>query len=95
MTQRIRAFSETFDVEPLSRFSLALMNHPMALDIMAMHVRLDVLIDRVATGPQFDLNAVGDPQTTVSHVGNIILFVQSTIIRFKVRFLCFGIRIRR
>jgi mediator of RNA polymerase II transcription subunit 5 len=56
----------------------------MALDMIALHLRLDELIDRTATGPHFDLNAVGDPQTAVSHIGNIILFIQTVILRFNV-----------
>jgi hypothetical protein len=60
------------------------MASPNALDIMAMYIFLDELVDRVATGPHFDLSAVGDPQTTVSHAGTIITFIQATIVRFKV-----------
>jgi mediator of RNA polymerase II transcription subunit 5 len=71
-------------VESLSCFAKILMGNHLALEIMALHIRLDELIDRTATGPQFDLSAVGDPQTTVSQVGDIILFIQATILRFKI-----------
>jgi hypothetical protein len=75
---------EVCDVDGLSCFARVLMNNPMALDITALHLRLDELINRTVTGPQFDLTTVGDPQTTVSHIGNIIMFIQVVILRFKV-----------
>jgi hypothetical protein len=73
------------DWEQLSQLVQLLLSNDLVLDILALHLRLDDLMQSLAIWDQVDLEVVGDPQTTVSQVGHIVLFVSSTIARYKVR----------
>ncbi|KAJ6519904.1 hypothetical protein C8R45DRAFT_40218 [Mycena sanguinolenta] len=54
-----------------------------ALDILALHSKIpDLMFHALLFLQQADCETVGDPQSAVSHIGDVVLFVQSTLTRF-------------
>ncbi|KAF7339404.1 Mediator of RNA polymerase II transcription subunit 5 [Mycena sanguinolenta] len=54
-----------------------------ALDILALHSKIpDLMFHALFFLQQADCETVGDPQSAVSHIGDVVLFVQSTLTRF-------------
>ncbi|KIJ40133.1 hypothetical protein M422DRAFT_780814 [Sphaerobolus stellatus SS14] len=83
------------DVESLGRICKALTDHEQALDIMSLHAPLhDMVAHALACLEDYDLTTVGDPQTAVSHIGEVVLFLQSVLARFKITSSVFHINDR-
>ncbi|KZT05944.1 uncharacterized protein LAESUDRAFT_726512 [Laetiporus sulphureus 93-53] len=81
--KRVRALVGTLDVEPLSFLCKAFYRCEAALDILSLHIRIsDFVACILAFIEDYDCETVGDPQTAVSHLGEVVLFVQETIARF-------------
>ncbi|KAF7320403.1 Mediator of RNA polymerase II transcription subunit 5 [Mycena kentingensis (nom. inval.)] len=58
----------------------------VTLDIFSLHHKVSELIFHALLYLQdFDCDTVGDPQTAVSHLGDVVLFVQCTIARFHLQ----------
>ncbi|THH02183.1 hypothetical protein EW026_g678 [Hermanssonia centrifuga] len=54
------------------------------LEIVSLHLKLSDLVTRAITILQdYDCETLGDPQTAVSHLGDVVLFVQCTMARYN------------
>ncbi|OBZ79167.1 Mediator of RNA polymerase II transcription subunit 5 [Grifola frondosa] len=72
------------DVESLSSLCKILCKCDIALDMLSLHAKItDVVAHALAFVEDYDCETVGDPQTAVSHLGDVVLFLQSTIVRFN------------
>lgn len=81
--RRFANFAAVFDVESLSHLCRLLYTYEAALDILAIHVKIcDIIFRALLFLEQYDCETVGDPQTAVTHLGDVVLFVQYTISRF-------------
>lgn len=81
--RRFTSLSTTFDVDSLSHLCKMLYTYEAALDILALHMKISDLIFRsLSFLNQYDCETVGDPQTAVSHLGDVVLFVQYATSRF-------------
>ncbi|KAG6334298.1 hypothetical protein ID866_4795 [Astraeus odoratus] len=73
------------DLEILSHVMRALYSHDFALDILSLHLKIsDVVFEATQLLTDYDCETVGDPQTAVSHLGNIVLFVQMVLTKFRI-----------
>lgn len=73
------------DLEILSHLMKILYTHDFALDILSLHLKIsDVLFDAIHLLTDYDCETVGDPQTASSHLGNIVLFVQVVLTKFRI-----------
>ncbi|KAF8585572.1 hypothetical protein K439DRAFT_1409940 [Ramaria rubella] len=82
------------DVESLGRLCKVLSEHDYALDVLSLHRPLhDVIAHALACVEDYDLTTVGrcDPQTAVSHLGEVVLFLQSVLARYKISSSCFKV----
>ncbi|EGO04872.1 hypothetical protein SERLA73DRAFT_173980 [Serpula lacrymans var. lacrymans S7.3] len=78
------SFSKAFDVELLGRLSRLLFSHNPVLDILSVYITISLLIsEAMAFLSGYDCETVGDPQTALSHLGNVVLFVQVASARFQ------------
>ncbi|GLB36220.1 putative mediator complex subunit Med5 [Lyophyllum shimeji] len=83
IVRRFTALATTFDVDSLSHLCKVLYTYDAALDIVALHMKIPDLIFRsLSFLDQYDCETVGDPQTAVSHLGDVVLFVQYVTSRF-------------
>ncbi|KAI6162252.1 mediator complex subunit Med5-domain-containing protein [Pisolithus thermaeus] len=73
------------DLEILSHLMKILYTYDFALDILSLHLKIsDVLFDAIHLLTDYDCETVGDPQTASSHLGNIVLFVQVVLTKFRI-----------
>ncbi|KAI0704950.1 hypothetical protein BC835DRAFT_1261628 [Cytidiella melzeri] len=79
------------DLESLGHLSKLLYTHEHALEILSMHARLfDLVAHALAIIEDYDCESVGDPQSAVTHIGDVVLFLQTTLGRYhlsKCRFM--------
>ncbi|KAF9460835.1 mediator complex subunit Med5-domain-containing protein [Collybia nuda] len=81
--KRFTALAGIYDVEALGHLCKMLFTYEAALDVIAMHVKVSTFIFRALMFlEKYDCETVGDPQTAVSHLGDVVLFVQYTTSRF-------------
>lgn len=81
----LTAHFRTGDLEVLSHLMKILYTHEFALDILSLHLKIsDVLFDAIHLLTDYDCETVGDPQTASSHLGNIVLFVQVVLTKFRI-----------
>ncbi|KAF7799049.1 hypothetical protein EIP86_010279 [Pleurotus ostreatoroseus] len=53
------------------------------MDILSLHVRFaDLVAQALVILEDYDCETVGDPQTAVSHIGNIVIFLQTALSRY-------------
>ncbi|KAF5313955.1 hypothetical protein D9611_006864 [Ephemerocybe angulata] len=72
--KRFSAAAKTLDVEALSHLCKLMYTHPFALDLLALHVKLsDLVFYSLLFLEEYDCETVGDPQTAVGHLGNVVL----------------------
>jgi len=65
------------DVESLSHLSKILYTGDGILDIISLHVRIsDFVASGLAFLEDYDCETVGDPQTALVHLGDVVLFLQ-------------------
>ncbi|KAI0313725.1 mediator complex subunit Med5-domain-containing protein [Amylostereum chailletii] len=74
-----------FDIETLSQFARLLYSNEFAADIVSLHVPMrELLSHALAIFEDYDCETVGspqmkptgDPQTAVSHLGDVVIFIQ-------------------
>ncbi|KAF8349998.1 hypothetical protein F5887DRAFT_1059221 [Amanita rubescens] len=88
--KRFTSLAAIFDVEALSHLCKILYTYDFALDITALHARIsDLVFHALSLLDEYDCETVGDPQTAVSHLGDIVLFAQCAIARFHLNNLEF------
>ncbi|KAK2461858.1 hypothetical protein APHAL10511_006321 [Amanita phalloides] len=81
--KRFTSLASMFDVEALSHLCRILYTYDFALDIVSLHVKIsDLVYYALLLLDEYDCETVGDPQTAVSHLGDIVLFAQCAIARF-------------
>ncbi|KAK7064160.1 mediator of RNA polymerase II transcription subunit 5 [Favolaschia claudopus] len=84
--QRFKASANSLDpetLETLSFWSRVFCLCDTALDMISLHSRIsDLICHALLFLQQSDCETVGDPQSAVSHIGDVVLFVQSTLVRF-------------
>ncbi|KAF8807476.1 hypothetical protein BYT27DRAFT_7223294 [Phlegmacium glaucopus] len=74
----------SLDVESLGHICKILHTYEHALEIVALHVRItDLLFYSIQFLEEYDCETVGDPQIAFSHLGDVVLFVQYVIVKFK------------
>ncbi|EIW86647.1 hypothetical protein CONPUDRAFT_141107, partial [Coniophora puteana RWD-64-598 SS2] len=77
--------SSSGDIEVLSHISKLLYTYDAAMDLVALHVSFtDLLFHALESIHNYDNETVGDPQTAVSQLGDVINFVQLALSRFKI-----------
>ncbi|KAI0307798.1 hypothetical protein B0F90DRAFT_1813191 [Multifurca ochricompacta] len=83
--KRFDIASSNGDVETLGHISRILSANETAMDLVSLHVELSSLVSSaLAVAEEYDCEAVGDPQSAVGNLGDIVLFVQLATARFKV-----------
>ncbi|KAF9569643.1 hypothetical protein CPC08DRAFT_701548 [Agrocybe pediades] len=76
--------SEPLDIDSMGQLCKVLHMCDNALDIVSLHEPIeDLLFYALVCLEDYDCETVGDPQTAVSHLGDVVLFVQYTIAKFK------------
>lgn len=76
---------QTHDIERLGRICKVLIEHDNLLEILTLHTPLyEIIGHSLACLQDFDLTTVGDPQTAVTRIGEVVLFLQSTLARYRV-----------
>ncbi|GBE78206.1 hypothetical protein SCP_0110890 [Sparassis crispa] len=74
----------SLDIESLSHLCRILSANEPALDILSLHIKIPQLVTHaLAYVDDYDFETIGDPQAAVSHLGDVLLFLQSTIVRFN------------
>ncbi|KAH9082083.1 hypothetical protein EDB83DRAFT_2310327 [Lactarius deliciosus] len=82
---RFDTASSSFDVETLGHISRVLAANETALDLVSLHVELSALVSgALVVVEEYDFEVVGDPQSAVGNLGDIVLFVQLATARFKI-----------
>ncbi|KXN89959.1 Mediator of RNA polymerase II transcription subunit 5 [Leucoagaricus sp. SymC.cos] len=83
--KRYTHFAMSLDADDLSHLCKIMYTSDHALDILVLHVKLTEVVFRALKFlEEYDCGTVGDPQTAVSHLGDVVLLIQYTIIRFGV-----------
>ncbi|TFY83598.1 hypothetical protein EWM64_g422 [Hericium alpestre] len=82
--KRFETLAASYEIDGLGHLAKILYLNDTALDILSLHIPLSGLLSRsVALIDSYDCESVGDPQTAVSHLGDVVLFLQSTAARYK------------
>ncbi|PCH33791.1 hypothetical protein WOLCODRAFT_129982 [Wolfiporia cocos MD-104 SS10] len=72
------------DLDSLSHICKILSRHELAVDIVSLHHPLtDMVTHALKLVEDYDCETVGDPQTAVSHLGDVVLFLQETVVRYN------------
>ncbi|KAJ7492546.1 mediator complex subunit Med5-domain-containing protein [Mycena latifolia] len=81
--RRFKTAASSLDTETLSHMCRIFYLCDAALDMISLHLRVsDLIFQALLFLEESDCETVGDPQTAVSHLGDVVLFVQSTLTRF-------------
>ncbi|KAF8216143.1 hypothetical protein K438DRAFT_1800130 [Mycena galopus ATCC 62051] len=84
--QRFKTSAKSLDpetLETLSFWSRIFCLCDPALDMLSLHSKIsDLVFHALLFLQQSDCETVGDPQSAVGHIGDVVLFVQSTLTRF-------------
>ncbi|KAF9481359.1 hypothetical protein BDN70DRAFT_876312 [Pholiota conissans] len=82
--KRFASAVAALEVESLGQLCKILHTDENAIDIVALHKPMtDLLFYAIQFLEDYDCETVGDPQTAVSRLGDVVLFVQYALIRFK------------
>ncbi|KAF9229359.1 hypothetical protein BS17DRAFT_771335 [Gyrodon lividus] len=83
--RRFTSHSKSGDLEVLSHLTKILYAHDFALDILSLHLKItDLVFEASELLCEYDCETVGDPQTAVSHLGDIVLFAQMVLTKFQI-----------
>ncbi|KAG2044771.1 mediator complex subunit Med5-domain-containing protein [Suillus americanus] len=83
--KRFTSHSTSLDLEHLSHLTRTLYHHDFALDILSLHLKISYLIcNALEIISEYDCETVGDPQTAVSHLGDIVLFAEMVLAKFRI-----------
>ncbi|KAJ3976979.1 hypothetical protein EV361DRAFT_161584 [Lentinula raphanica] len=81
--QRFASATSQLDIDAMGHIC-RLLYHDQILDSLSLHIKIS---DLVAYSLQFfesyTCETVGDPQTAFSHIGDVVMFLQSSVARFK------------
>ncbi|KAI0094740.1 mediator complex subunit Med5-domain-containing protein [Irpex rosettiformis] len=91
IAKKFLSAAPSLDLETLGHVCKILYTHEHALEIVSLYVRLSELMASALTIIQdYDCESVGDPQTAVTHIGDVVIFLQATLGRYhlgKSRFM--------
>ncbi|KAJ7619106.1 hypothetical protein DFH06DRAFT_1235312 [Mycena polygramma] len=81
--RRFKMSANSLDTESLSHWCRLFYHCDAALDMISLHSKMsDLIFLALHFLKEADCETVGDPQTAVSHIGDVVLFVQTTLTRF-------------
>ncbi|KAJ6575197.1 mediator complex subunit Med5-domain-containing protein [Mycena capillaripes] len=81
--RRFKTSANSMDTETLSHWCRIFYSCDAALDMISLHSKIsDLIFQALLFLQESDCETVGDPQTAVSHIGDVVLFVQSTLTRY-------------
>ncbi|KAJ7225445.1 hypothetical protein GGX14DRAFT_348768 [Mycena pura] len=81
--RRFKISATSLDTETLSHLCRIFYLFDAALDIISLQSKIsDLIFHALLCLQEFDCETVGDPQTAVSDLGDVVLFLQSTLTRF-------------
>ncbi|KAJ7169957.1 hypothetical protein C8R46DRAFT_949420 [Mycena filopes] len=81
--RRFKTSVTSLDTETLSHMCRIFYLCDAALDMISLHSRIsDLVFQALLVLQESDCETVGDPQTAVGHLGDVVLFLQSTLARF-------------
>ncbi|KAF9531998.1 mediator complex subunit Med5-domain-containing protein [Crepidotus variabilis] len=84
VSKRFAAAVTSMEVDSLGHTCRVLHTFDQALEIVALHERIyDLIFLSLQFLEEYDCETVGDPQTAVSHLGDVVLFVQYALVKFK------------
>ncbi|THV04872.1 hypothetical protein K435DRAFT_746183 [Dendrothele bispora CBS 962.96] len=84
--QRFSSATSQLDIESLSHITKLLYSHHHSLDVLTLHVKIPDLISQALLFLElYDCETVGDPQSAVSHLGNVVLFLQLAVARYNLQ----------
>ncbi|EIN14214.1 hypothetical protein PUNSTDRAFT_123850, partial [Punctularia strigosozonata HHB-11173 SS5] len=85
VAKRFASLATAFDVESLGHLSRVLCSRSHALDILSLHMNVtDLIAHGIFVLEKFDFATVGDPQTAVGQLGEVVLLLQSMLVQFKI-----------
>ncbi|KAF8140190.1 mediator complex subunit Med5-domain-containing protein [Boletus edulis] len=83
--KRFTSHSKSGDLEVLSHLTKMLYAHDFALDILSLHLKItDLVFEALGLLHEYDCETIGDPQTAVSHLGDVVLFIQMVLTKFQI-----------
>ncbi|KZT30460.1 hypothetical protein NEOLEDRAFT_1126012 [Neolentinus lepideus HHB14362 ss-1] len=83
--RRFCTFAISLETEGLSHLCKVLYTHPIALDLVSLHCKMsDMVAHALVLFEDYDCETVGDPQTAVSHLGDVVLFLHSAVAQFQI-----------
>ncbi|TFK57207.1 hypothetical protein OE88DRAFT_1671027 [Heliocybe sulcata] len=83
--RRFRSCATSSETEGLSHLCKFLYTHPITLDLVSLHCNMsDMVAHASMLFEDYDCETVGDPQTAVSHLGDVVLFLHSAVAQFRV-----------
>ncbi|OCB85645.1 hypothetical protein A7U60_g7295 [Sanghuangporus baumii] len=84
LQKRVETLCQQFDVDGLGTLCKVFNTLDLAMDIVSLHIRIDgILVPILAFVDDFDCESVGDPQTALEYLGNVVLFVQATLVKYQ------------
>ncbi|KAJ8456924.1 hypothetical protein ONZ45_g18524 [Pleurotus djamor] len=89
--QAMRLTASSPEVEMISHLCKLLLVNDNVLDIVSLHEPVSHLVyTALRFIDTYDFETVGDPQTAVAHLGDIVLFAQYTMAKFNLNFDTFS-----
>ncbi|KIY50606.1 hypothetical protein FISHEDRAFT_38902, partial [Fistulina hepatica ATCC 64428] len=83
---RFMSLTNALDVDAFGNLCRLLCLSDVLLDILSLHVKISSLVRAALVFLEdYDCETVGDPQSAFTHLGDIMLFIQSVVVRFHVR----------
>ncbi|KAL5495140.1 NUT1 [Sanghuangporus weigelae] len=84
LQKRVETLCQQFDVDGLGTLCKVFNTLDLAIDIVSLHIRIDeILVPILAFVDDFDCESVGDPQTALEYLGNVVLFLQATLVKYQ------------
>ncbi|KAG6819446.1 hypothetical protein H0H93_011795, partial [Arthromyces matolae] len=81
--RRFTSLAAAYDVDALGDLCRLLYTIEAVLEIVALHVKLsELILSGISFLDKYDCETVGDPQAALGHLGNVVIFVQHTAVRF-------------
>ncbi|KAA1468198.1 hypothetical protein DENSPDRAFT_770124 [Dentipellis sp. KUC8613] len=75
--KRFALLTTNYDIEGIGHLAKALYTNYDILDLLSLHIKIpDLVAQALAFFESYDCESVGDPQTAVSHLGDVLLFIQ-------------------
>ncbi|KAL0072044.1 hypothetical protein AAF712_000967 [Marasmius tenuissimus] len=82
----VSEYTRRYEVEGLSQICRVLHLRDYAVDILALHTKLSESLSHILLFLEdYNCETVGDPQSAISLLGTVVLFMQSTLTRFKIQ----------